>query len=207
MSIVLFEVGAYVLLAKHIQLNKGVWQFHRRIPDDLAKHYPGKKGKIRFSLKTKDERVAAKLAHQHAIQQDALWKSLRSGEINYGPEAIHAAMAILERFKLTPGEWEAWNATGLEPDEFIRELEYQADIDPMVSREVNAHRMQHGMPLPYRMAADLFYGTKAPLFMSEALKQFQQLKGEKPDTKSAKDRCRVVQDFTTLFGDLREAQG
>ena len=67
MSVTLIQTGAFVLLAKYIyRKQSGIWYFRRRIPNDVLKHYPGRKGDIRFSLKTRDESEAASLANQHA---------------------------------------------------------------------------------------------------------------------------------------------
>ncbi|EPX79805.1 DUF6538 domain-containing protein [Salipiger mucosus] len=102
MSIVLFKAGACVLMANFIEQKKNsdVYYFRRRIPDDVAHCYPGKKVQIRCSLKTRDPKVAAKKAHKLALQQDALWKAVREGKVTDGPDVVRAAMEVLSKHGL-----------------------------------------------------------------------------------------------------------
>ena len=103
-----FDDGYRTMTARHLKLNRiGIYQFHRRIPEDLQHHYDGR-SHIQQSLKTRDPVVAAKAAGALARSQDALWKTLRSPqgrELNLVPaETRAAAMSLLEHLGYVPGE-------------------------------------------------------------------------------------------------------
>ena len=105
MSIVVLELGAFRLMAKHVFQKKpgGVYYFRRRIPDDVRRLYPDKpNGMLVYSLRTKDVKEAAKLANRDAIKQDALWKSHREGITEYSPEQLLAAEELLRVHHLKP---------------------------------------------------------------------------------------------------------
>lgn len=91
MSVVILEHGALVLMARYVHQKKsgGVYYFRRRIPDRHCKQYPNNSnGLLFFSLKTKDPKEAAKLAHREALRQDAHWKALDEGTISNGPYVV-----------------------------------------------------------------------------------------------------------------------
>ncbi|KHA51989.1 DUF6538 domain-containing protein [Sulfitobacter geojensis] len=202
MSVVLLEAGALIVLAKYIfkKKNSKVWYFRRRIPEDVLGHYPSKQAKdLVFSLQTTDEGKAAGLAHKKATEQDALWHSFRTGEVAEGPDLVNVALAILSKFGLKPDQSKAYAKHDLEPDEFLDELRYQAD-----AREPEGNQKDWGARLPseYQLAAEMYYGKKKPIFLSEALKEFLELKGESPDHGAGRDRNRVVSEFISKFSDL-----
>ncbi|MBO9449898.1 tyrosine-type recombinase/integrase [Tropicibacter sp. R16_0] len=202
MSVVVLESGAFSIVAKYIFQKSGsaVWYFRRRIPDDVRKHYPGKKnGYLIFSLGTKDQLEAAKKAHQKALEQEAMWKSIRDGNVAAGPEVVSAAKEMLSSYGLKPGQYAEYEAADLEPGEFVNELHHQVGITGSHNQYKNWHK---DLPPVHRMAGDLFYGGKEPVFLSVALKEFQELKGEDPKDRAGKDRVRVVNEFITQFGDL-----
>lgn len=202
MSVVVLEVGAFVLMAKYISQKKGsdLFYFRRRIPDDIQRHYPNRKnGYIIESLRTKDTGIAAKLAHRKAVEQDALWSALRSGEVKDGPERIEAAKALLASHGLQPGQHRLYKAADLEPDDFLDELRYQADAREPDESGPDWHE---SLPPVHKLAGDLFYGAKEPVFLSSALREFQSLKGEDASSRAGKDRVRVVCDFIECYGDL-----
>jgi hypothetical protein len=100
--------GYFVLHARHLKLNRlGIYQFHRRIPEDLQGHYDGR-SHIQQSLKTRDPVVAAKAAGALARSQDALWSTLRSpqgAEVgSLPPETRAAAMSLIEHLGYAPGD-------------------------------------------------------------------------------------------------------
>ncbi|WP_132543814.1 DUF6538 domain-containing protein [Rhodovulum euryhalinum] len=68
MSFVLFNFGAIRIEVSYLLFKGNVWYFRRRIPDDVRRLYPSKKGQLFFSLKTGDKMKAAKLADMHARQ-------------------------------------------------------------------------------------------------------------------------------------------
>ena len=96
MSLILYDRGAFTILAKYIQLKGNTWYFRRRVPDDVRSLHPGRKGQIFLSLKTSDQREAAQRADRLARQQDALWKAFRAGSVHSGPELNQAALGMLE---------------------------------------------------------------------------------------------------------------
>ncbi|ARE81786.1 site-specific tyrosine recombinase XerC [Roseovarius mucosus] len=202
MSVVVLEVGAYVLMAKYLFQKKGsdLFYFRRRIPDDVRRHYPNRTNSYLIeSLQTKDRASAAKLAHRKALEQDALWKAIRSGDVAEGPERIEAAKALLASYDLKPGQHKSFEAVGLEPDEFLEELRFQAGARDSTESRPNWHE---DLPPVHRLAGDLFYGAKEPIFLSSALKEFQSLKGEDESSRAGTDRVRVVNDFIECYGDL-----
>lgn len=202
MSVVILEVGAFVVMAKYVFQKPGsaLWYFRRRIPDDVRKHYPGKSsGYLIFSLQTKDAKEAAKRANRKAVEQDALWKGIRGGEVSYGPEAVSAALALLDSFDLKPGQHKEYEAAGLEPDAFIDELLYQADA---LDAQTHTSHWCENLPPVHRVAGDLLYGSKVPVFLSEALRAYQELKAEDPASNAGVYRIRVIDEFTSLYGDL-----
>ncbi|MEM8958597.1 MAG: DUF6538 domain-containing protein [Pseudomonadota bacterium] len=165
MSVTLIQTGAFVLLAKYIyRKQSGIWYFRRRIPSDVLKHYPGRNGDIRFSLKTRDESEAASLANQHALGQDAQWTAIRTGQIADGPERVRAAEEILRGFGLKPGEGREIDEVGAGGEDFFAELDFQAGIDPMVTPEENIQRQQELSP-EYSLAAKLLNGEPVPLLL------------------------------------------
>ncbi|RYH09959.1 DUF6538 domain-containing protein [Tropicimonas sp. IMCC6043] len=205
MAVVIYDIGAFRLLASHLykKKNSEVWQFRRRIPADVAKHYPGNKsGYIQFSLKTQDKAKAAMKADAEAQQQDALWESYRTGELEHGPEEVKAALALLASYGLKPGQSKFYAAEGIEPDRFVWDLESLAGIGPENTEQENTQRWDTELPPVHRLAADMFYGDKVPVFLSNALKEFQTLKVQDPSTDGEKGRVRVVNEFIGRYGDL-----
>ncbi|MGJ8547244.1 MAG: DUF6538 domain-containing protein [Sulfitobacter sp.] len=202
MSVIVFEVGAYIVMSKYTFRKPGsdLWYFRRRIPDDLRKHYPSRKnGFIVCSLKTRDVAQAAKLAHQIALEQDALWQGLRSGRVAHGPQVVAGAKALLASHGLKPGQYKEYEEVGEEPERFLDELRLEAN-----AFEPNGNQADWGQNLPpiQRVAAEMFYGADEPIFLSSALEIFQSLKGEDPSSRSGVDRKRVVADLIGQFGDL-----
>ncbi len=107
MPIVLLELGAFVVMTKYIFQKNGsdIWYFRRRIPEDLKKHYPSQKANdLVFSLQTKDGNKAASHAHKKALEQDALWESLRTGAVSDGPDVVKVANGILSAYGLKPNQ-------------------------------------------------------------------------------------------------------
>lgn len=127
--VLLYESGAYRIMAKHLLLKKGatVWLYKRRIPNDVKDLYPIKGGKrpewVIFSLKTTDKLEAAKRADEFARRQDALWQVRREGlGLDVDPKA---ALGRLEAAKLRPGDGRIVDSEGstLPPvDDFITGL-------------------------------------------------------------------------------------
>jgi integrase len=100
--------GYFVLHARHLKLNRlGIYQFHRRIPEDLQHHYDGK-SHIQRSLGTRDPAEAAKAAVALARSQDALWSTLRTpGARERGlvpADTRAAAMSLIEHLGYSPGD-------------------------------------------------------------------------------------------------------
>tara|TARA_R100000935_G_scaffold58887_1_gene99080 strand:- start:10445 stop:11854 length:1410 start_codon:yes stop_codon:yes gene_type:complete len=202
MSVVVLEFGALIIMAKYIfqKSTSGPWYFRRRIPDDLRKHYPAKKnGYLIFSLQTKDASKAAQAANRQSLEQDALWAGLRDGSVSEGPELVKAANALLRSFGIKANQYAEYQKAGIEPEKFMEELRYQAD-----AREPEDSTPSWGDDLPplHRLAADMFYGRKEPVFLSSAVTEFQELKGEDPKSKAGALRRSVVSAFIVQFGDL-----
>lgn len=166
MAVVIRESGAYTLKAKYLELRDNTWYFRRRIPAEIQRFYPGKPSQIFLSLKTPDARQAARAAHQKALEQDAFWKSCRSGEPIVGKETRLSAFSILEAHGLTPGQHREYERLGLEPDGFLDELRYQSQDD-------EGRIILEDLPSDYAVAAKLFYGEKvAPTLVDARDKHF-----------------------------------
>ena len=92
---------------QYLKLSRtGVYQYDRRVPADLRKHYG-----VPFivkSLGTKDATKATKLVLQRAAATDAFWKTLRSPqgrELGLLPPGTRAAaMSLLDHLSYVPGE-------------------------------------------------------------------------------------------------------
>jgi integrase len=200
MTVILYDFGAFRLLAKHIFNKNGIWWYRRRIPSDVAKLHPNDNGERRFSLKTRDLGEATKKAHVETLRLDALWKAFRAGDIKYGPESLKAAEALLAVNGLKPGDWKTWDEIDVTPP-FIDKLIDSIGVHPEDSPEEVAYKHKHGLPPTEKLAVDLFYGAERPVFLSEALAKFQDLKVEDLSSKSERDRVRVVTEFIALYGD------
>ncbi len=117
MAKTIFDDGCIIVTARYIQQKKtgGPFFYHRRIPDELRKHF-GDKQFIRKSLQTKSPSVAAQKAAKLAAEHDALWQSLRDpGAIESGlttRETRDGAEALMKHLGVKPGEalGEHWDA-------------------------------------------------------------------------------------------------
>ncbi len=72
----------------------------------MQRHYPDlrKDGYRQFSLQTRDKLVAGQKANGVTLQQDAMWRSLRSGAVKQSPETFKAALGLLEALEMKPGQ-------------------------------------------------------------------------------------------------------
>lgn len=207
MSIVVFELGAFRLVAKYVRQKKpgGVYYFRRRIPDDVRRLYSDKQsGVLFYSLKTKDPKEAARLANRDAVRQDALWKSHREGVTDYSPEQLLAAEELLRVHDLKPGDGhrkELEIALELFQD-YLQQLAitYGAPSDGSEAVQNDTHWKEYLPPVPMA-AGELLYGTKRVPFLSEALASFQLRRQEDLSSKAGKDRVRVIDQFIEGFGD------
>ncbi|WP_318337274.1 DUF6538 domain-containing protein [Defluviimonas sp. D31] len=103
----LFEIGAFRVMCKHIQLKDNTWYYRRRVPEDARSlHKDSRTGKPKpqlfFSLKTTDKAEAARLANSHTRRLDALWKAHRQGHGNDANPKV--SIAMLEAYGLKPGD-------------------------------------------------------------------------------------------------------
>ena len=203
MPLVIFEAGAILVMAKYIEQKtaNGVWYFRRRVPHDVQKHYPklNKRGELYFSLQTKDRSEAAAVSHRKATEQDGFWKSVRSGEVMAGPEVISAAIALLDSYGLRPGQSVEYTDDEIQVEKFLDRLRIEAGI---LGSEDQRENWQKDLPLVQQQAADLFFGEKPPLFLSEGLQKYFELTGEDPTKRQGIGRTRVVNYFISVCGDL-----
>ncbi|MBO9445966.1 hypothetical protein J7416_09060 [Ruegeria sp. R14_0] len=147
----------------------------------------------------KDRKEAAALAHRKATEQDEFWKSVKNGEVAAGPEVISAAIAMLDTYGLRPGQSVEYTGDELQVDNFLDDLRIKAGtFRPEDQRE----NWQNDLPLIHRRAADLFFGEKPPMFLSEGLKRYFELTGEDPESRQGIGRSRVVNYFISVCGDL-----
>lgn len=212
MSLVIYEAGAICIVARFVQRKGKTYYFRRRIPDDVASHYPNRKGVIFFSLKTQDANVAARKADEEARRQDALWNGLRSGDIEHGPEVDQAAVALLEAFGVNPGGAVIYKRAGLEPTEFYNYLTKQGNMVTGSDEHEAASRGEIEKALgpdddratlrPHeRMALDLFRGNRGRVMrFSEAVRFFQDECGE--TGRAYTSRQAATRRLIEILGDL-----
>jgi len=107
-SIIVLKVGSLRITVKHTVQKRGIWFYRRRIPADLAHHYPPNQTHLYESLQTRDPSEAAKKAVALAAKHDALWASMRSPEGQAvgltTQENTAAALALLDKLGLSQGD-------------------------------------------------------------------------------------------------------
>lgn len=205
MAIVVIEIGAMIVSFKYIERRGNIWWFKRRIPDDVLKQYPDKRaakisnGIMKFSLGTKDELEAGKKAMLTALQQDSFWANVRNGSVEYGPELFRAAIALLDAYNLKPNQYEEYRKHDLYPDKFMDDLYHDAGV--FGPEDMNDGWEKRISPVR-KCAADLFFGEKPPLFLSEGINEFFRLTGEPSEAGVGLRRTRVVRDFISVCSDL-----
>ena len=175
----LFEIGAYVIHCKHLQLKQNTWYFRRRIPEDvqgLHRHPGTRKSQTQlfFSLKTCDKGEAARRVDAHTRRLDALWRSHRGGSGAMADPL--ASVARLEVAGLKPGDGER------RPDhpsvsDFIDSL-----AGPY---EVHEHRPQ--VSRQDRVTLDILNGAPVPRTLGDARKKHFEL-GKGPKNKIAEQQ-------------------
>ncbi|WP_116599212.1 DUF6538 domain-containing protein [Primorskyibacter marinus] len=198
MTITLFENGAFLLQAKFIERRKNVYYFRRRIPHDVRHKYPGKPENDFVSLKTKDPKVAAERAHQRAGQQDAVWQAIRNGEDLTTQETRDAALGLLDRHKLKPGqhvEFKREHQHAIGPDRFLDGLRHSAQNELGEVDEDNL--LEHE-----KIAVDLFYGKKLVPLLSDAVELYESLQGKKSSDKTKANRRNVMKELYAVAGDI-----
>ena len=107
MSLVVLETTAIRVTVNYVEQRRGIFYFCRRLPQDLRQHYPNNQTQLFFSLQTRNKLEAVKRAEFEASKQNALWKALREGWLEVGPEVNAAAVAMLDAYGLKPGQWNA----------------------------------------------------------------------------------------------------
>ncbi|MFP4405711.1 DUF6538 domain-containing protein [Rhodosalinus sp.] len=135
-----FRYRTIYMKVRYVEWRARLTFFRRRIPRDLQKFYPGKRGEVFFLLQTRDPMVAAKKADLEARRLDAEWARLRRGEGTTAAVQTEA-LALLRKHGLAPGQWAEWQKHDLEPDSFIGELEAMAGVDGVDVRRIEPARL------------------------------------------------------------------
>ena len=213
MAVVVYEKGAFALMAKYIfqKRDGGVFYFRRRVPDDVRGRLSSRQPKLlMYSLKTRDKQKAAELANRDALRQDALWKAIRNGAAGSHAEVILAATEFLRGFGLQPGLGaQEPNHPGL--DHFWEQIHQIAVScgapEEAVEQEDSPKKWWEYLPLVEREAADQLFKSsrafeKSTMLLSRAFAEFQKLKAEEPDSASSKVRRLAVDAFISVAGDL-----
>lgn len=190
--VLLFDSGAFRLSAKYLQKKGSVWYFRRRVKAGCEGLHRDARGKpqsvLFFSLKTSDQREAAKRADSHARRQDALWSNHLKGTADAtNPKA---ALGRLEAVGLRPGDALRYpdNPT---IDQFIEELT-GGPFEPWENQ-----------PQPSaqdRLTLDLLNGKPIPRTLSDARDKHVEL-GKGPKNKTAQ------QQFDRAWDLLMEISG
>lgn len=191
--ILLFEVGAYRVMCKHVQHKGNVYYYRRRIPEDVRSLHkvPGNPAPVQlyFSLKTGDKAEASRRADSHTSHFDALWKARREGDPAKGD--AHLALATLK-------------AAGFEPRDAERYPNNPA-VDAFLDRLVGQSEPNEPAIVPspqQKLVIDLLYGGPVPRFLSDAKeKHFELGKGPRgPVAEKQFDRAWNI--LISITGDL-----
>src|SRR5262245_23332847 len=79
------NIGMYYLMERN-----GWRYFNRRIPNELRSKYPAKQEVVREALKTKDRKLALRLAIARNDQLEAYWRTLGAHDANHAAESYKA---------------------------------------------------------------------------------------------------------------------
>ena len=192
------DYPAMRIAVKYVEHKKNRYYYRRRIPDDVRRLHPGKKGFIYRSLKTSDPEGALRRSEDETRRLNALWKAHREGGLEYSPELCDAALAMLASYDLKPGQYKEYEASGVDPDRFLDQLALLSWDGVEECGQIRPERL----PIEARLAADLFYGKKPAVFLSQALDFYQRLVGEEEETKEYKARRKAVFLLMEQVGDL-----
>lgn len=174
----LFEVGAYRVMCKHVELKKNTYYYRRRVLEDVRAIYKnlgkGKVVPLFFSLKTTDKAEACRKAAMQTRRLDALWQAHRERRKNAADPQI--SLAVVEAADLGPGDGVLY------PD------------NPFLSVFQDMVIGTHGPdePPPVVSAQDkltlyILYGAPVPKLLSDAKDKYFAL-GKGPKGKVAKDQ-------------------
>ena len=169
--LLLYEIGAYRIMCKHVIQKKNTYYYRRRVPEDVRSLYKrfgkGHVKELFFSLKTTDKAEAARKAHAQTLRLDALWQDHREGR----PEAAdpQVALAVLEAADLTPGDGIRY------PDN-----PFLYDFTDMLRGTLEPHQPPPRISPQDRLTLDILYGAPVPKLLSDAKdKHFELGKGPK----------------------------
>jgi integrase len=102
---IIFQGRVFTVMAKHLFSRNGVRYYQRRIPKDVAHHYPKRRrSKIVVPLGKVSLAEAAKKAAELAMQDETLWAAYRGEQHKGEREVRSAALALLDRYSLKPGD-------------------------------------------------------------------------------------------------------
>jgi integrase len=132
---IIFQGRVFTVMAKHLYTRNGAHYYQRRIPQDVAHHYPKRqRTKIVIPLGRISAAHAAREAARLAQQDDDLWATYR-GEPNTGVREVrNAAVALLDRYGLKPGDQQR----GAADDEIDRMIDAFRDKEIEPDRETYA---------------------------------------------------------------------
>jgi integrase len=210
MAFVLIDDGVFQLKIRYLEaLPGGSFRYYRRIPKDVADHFPGKTFR-KVGLKARDEKQAAKEVAQLARQDDALWASLRL------PEAVQsgmttrqnrdAAQALLEQLGLPRGaankeDYEdVW--TDILDDHFLPK--YGDAYEDARHDERSGGDVTRVMDAIDKEVVRLVMEKpgEAPVLLSDALDKYLHTHDRGTDDKFANDARRCIHAVTATVGDL-----
>jgi len=165
--VTLFEVGAFMIICKHIQRKGNRWYYRRRIPNFARNlHYGGKTNKERteiyFSLKTVELNEAARLADIETRKLDALWKAAANNDQHSVNPLL--SIATLEQAGLAPGDGERHPEADAIDDFRDRLLGMREPGDPPA--RVSAQN---------RLTLDILYGKPIPRTLEDARRKHFEL--------------------------------
>jgi hypothetical protein len=112
---------------RYLLIKGGTLYYNRRIPDDLRSHYPPSREFHRVPLHTSDPLAAASLISALSAKDDALFRSLRSGE-EVPPQSPKTSSTL----KATQSD-----AVLLSTARARYLIDHKRSLDPRVTRDVN----------------------------------------------------------------------
>jgi integrase len=187
-----FILNSFITMSvKYLQIREGVYQYVRRVPNELRDKYPS--GTIRISLNTKDQaeavRKLSKLNKGYELEFDAL---RRNGDMS--PSQVAAAAQALAR-------------------QYENNLDMFVDIlvDPLLSRYREKYPESDPDPSPQTLLNPVQYeawrliskGSELRFSFEDAFKLYLQNHLKKDDPRFSEMATRNAYDFIGLMGNLQ----
>jgi integrase len=202
---IIYRGRVFTVMAKHVFSRNGVHYYQRRIPKDVAHHYRGQ-SKIIRPLGRTSLAAAAREAAKLAKADESLWAAYR-GDPNRGEREVRdAAMALLNRHGLEPGDRQRADMDD-ELDIWIdlfRETEIEPDREAYADGDEDIYR--HAQPenylSPVKMEALRQLHGETKFLASDALELYLSQHDRGTDPRFRRDMDLVFKRLFKDVGDL-----